>query len=422
MPTTPITLTPVGGPLYSIVSGHLFMPCRGAWIIDVEISADSLQQFGMPSGKVVVVIGGVPMSGTIDPASSGTFGPTGKARVVAGANGWSTSPPPQDWHFDNGVLSTIVYQATGAAVGEVVVDPEPTTFNVDFVRRAGPAMQVFGDSSWFLDPTGTTFVGDRPPSIADPSLVIRDWDPINQRATFSCDTLLFPNTTLIDPRFNATTFTVWNVEQIFDGQGSTGLAWSNTAPVSLVTDDLKAATLYWTRAGLLRAYRYRLVQYQGQGPGGGPPRQALQAVTPTAGVPDLVPITPWSGVAGVVSELAPSQEVLVVFENADPTVPRVISYSLVTPAGQPVGLPLSTTMDAQVALNIGPTVPLVNIAGGTDFLVLATPYASMLSALSTFASAVSTATSVAQVASAGVALASALGGLPTPATLKTKAA
>jgi hypothetical protein len=225
--------------------------------------------------------------------------------------------------------------------------------------------------------TGTTYVGARPPAVPDPSLVLRDWDPTHQKLTFSCDTLLLPGTPLVDPRFGTQLFTVYNVEQIFDAGGSTGWAWaSSTVPVpgswsplppppsTTIVDDLKAATLHWTRASLLRAYRYRLVQYQGNGPAGGPPRMALQAVTPTAGVPDVLPVTPWSGVAGVVSELAASQEVLVVFENADPTLPRVLSYSIVAVDGQPLGLPISTTIDAQNKLALGPTVPDVEIAGG----------------------------------------------------------
>ena len=428
MPTTPITLQPVGGLPYQVVKGHMVMLARGAWIIDIELAATSIQQNGQPSGKCVVVFGGVPMSGTIDPASSGTFGPTGRVRVVAGGNGWSTFPLAADFHADNGVLSTLVYQATATAVGEVLVDLTPTPLGVDVVVSSqAPAMAVFGDSPWFVDVTGTTFVGPRPVAIPDPSLVIRDWDPIHQKAAFSCNTLLLPNTPLVDPRFNGQPFTAYNVEQVFDADGSIGWAWAappsliGAPPETLIVDDLKAAVLYWTRAAYLRTYRYRLIQYQGDGPGGGPSRMALQAVSPSAGMPDILPIAPWSGVAGVVSMLAPSQEVIVVFENADPTLPRVIGYSLISSDGGALGLPLTTTIDAQTQLDIGPTVPIVNIAGGSDSLVLATPYASLLSALNTLATSLSTAATIANVAAAGTALLSSLGSLPPAPTLKTKA-
>ena len=426
MATKPITLTPVGGAPYSVVKGHLVHLCRGAWVLDVELGADSLQQNGPPSGKCVVVFGGVAMQGTIDPDSSGTFGPTGRVRIVAGAGGWSNNPPAQDWHADNGVLSTIVYQSVAAAVGETLVDIVPVPLGVDVVCSSDePASAVFRDKPWFVDVMGITFAGSRPPAVADPSLVIRDWDPVHQMATFSCDSLLLPNTPLIDPRLNGV-FTAYNVEQVFDANGSTGWAWAASPALpgsepTLIIDELKAAVLGWTRAAFLRTYRYRLITYQGNGPGGGPPRMALQAVTLSAGVPNILPIAPWSGVAGVVSTLAPSQEVLVVFENADPTLPRVVGFSLIAGGGQALGLPLTTTMDAQVEIDVGPTVPLVKLAGGSDSLVLATPYADLLSALGTLATSLGSAASIANVAAAGTALHGALGALPPAPTVKTKA-
>jgi hypothetical protein len=423
--TTPITLTPAGGLPYAIVKGHLLTLARGAWVLDVELDANSLAQNGMPSGKCTVLFGGVPLVGTIDSSSSGSFGPTAMVRIVAGANGWSSNPTPQQWHADNGVLSTPVYQSVATSVGEVLVDLSPTTLGIDFVcSGAEPAMAVFRDSPWFVDTTGTTFVGPRPPSIPDPSLVIRDWDPIHQKATFACDTLLLPNTTLADPRFNGSTFTAWNVEQIFDAQGSTGWAWASASGAAVILDELKAATLYWTRASFLRVYRYRFVEADPPVAGVLPTRMALQAVTPSAGVPDVLAITPWSGVAGIVSKLAPSQEVLVVFENADPSLPRVIGYSLESdgkePAGAASGLPLATAIDAQQEVDVGPTVPLVKLAGGSDFLVLAQPYAQLLSALASFASSLESATDP-TVKGAATTLAGALSTLAPAATKKTTA-
>jgi hypothetical protein len=138
MPATPITLTPVGGAPYGVIKGHLLMLYTGPWILDVELNADDVSQLGMPSGRCTVLFGGVPMVGTIDPSSSGTWGPTAKARVVAGGNGWSTTPPAQDWHADNGVLSTTVYEATAGVVGETLVDLVPSVLGVDFVRAGNP--------------------------------------------------------------------------------------------------------------------------------------------------------------------------------------------------------------------------------------------------------------------------------------------
>jgi hypothetical protein len=435
----------------------MWMMYTGTWIVDVMISADSLLTLPLPKGPCVLLFGGVPMQGTIDAGSSGTFGPTGRVRVIGGGNGWGQNPtiltlPSNDFHSDGGLVSTTVFSAVALAMKEKLVDLKPRVLGTDFVvSYNNPAMQVFGDDAWFVDVTGTTYHGPRLPSIADLSLVITDFEPVSRKITFSCNTLLIPGTPMVDARFGTQTFLAYNVEQIFDDQGSTGWAWLSTpplpglpltAPTSIIVDELKAATLYWTRAGFLRVYRYNLVVYAGDGPAGGPSRMALQAATITPGIPTLIPLQPWSGVAGVVSMLAPGQQVLVVFENADPSLPRVISYSLVAQGGQPLGLPLQTQHDASVELDFGLTCPLVNIgkmaamvniAGGTDFLVKATEYAAALAAIEAAGNAMQAAVTpppvtLLQVAAscvalgaAGQAMATALAGIPLAATLITKA-
>jgi hypothetical protein len=417
MATSPLTLTPVGGGPYAVVSGRLLQFPIGAWLADLELSADSVQQNGVPTGKVVVVFGGVSLSGTIDPTASGSFGPTARVRVVAGGGGWGNLPPAQDWAADNGVLSTTVYQSTAAAVGEVVNDVTPQYFSgVQFVRSSqDPASAVFRDAQWWVDFAGVTQVAPRPPGVADPSLVIRDWDPVSAKVTFSTDTILLPNTLLIDPRFNGPGPTVQTVEQVFDGHGSIGWAWAGAGPTTAIVGDLKAAALFWTRARLLRHYRYRLVTYQGDGPGGPPSRQALQAVTPAAGVPDLIPLLPTFGAAGLVSTLSPSQEVLVGFENADPTKPWILSYS-------PVGKPLKNELDALEEVDVGASAAMVNLAGGEQALATAPAVEQLIAALGVFAGACESSLTDPVLVAAATALATALSPIPALVpTLRTKA-
>lgn len=366
MATKPLTLTPAGASPLRVQSARVYSPWRGVWLVDCVLDLTPAQS-APSSGQVSAVVGGVTMTGTVDPRSSGSFGPSAHVRIAAGAGGWDKILPPstgQDFHADNGVSSTQVYQSTASLVGETVQDLAPTTFLVDFVRSvAGPAMRVFKDALWWVDVTGVTNVGPRPSPAADASLVVLDFDPTRAVITFTCDTLLIPGSVITDPRFPAPV-TVYDVEQVFDAQGSKGWALTGPSACSELVDDFKAAVLEWTRAATLRTYRYRLIRYQDQGFAGGPPRMALQAVTPEAGMPDLVPLAPWSGVAGVVSELGPSQEVLVVFENADPGLPRVFAYSL-------LGLPLKTKIDAQLELDLGPSAAAVKLAGGGNAIALA---------------------------------------------------
>lgn len=428
MPTSPMILTPLGGLPYKVLSAHLLTMYGGAWVLDLDLAADDVAIQGAPSGKVTALIGGVPLVGTVDSDATGVWGPTAKARIVAGGGAWDSYPAAQQFHADApGVASQVVYSAVAGPLLEVVVDLEPRVLGIDVVISTdSPASAIFGDRNYFVDITGTTYVGPRPPAIPDLSLVIRNFDPLQQKVTFSCETLLLPNTPLVDPRFGTKVLVAYNVEQIFDANGSTGWAWAQPAaipglqastPPSTVVDMLKAAVLAWTRAASLRVYRYRYVLDAGAGPGGGPDRMALQAVSPSAGMPNLLPITPWSGMAGIVAELAPSQEVLVVFENADPTLPRIIGYSLVPGTAVPLGLPLKNTIDAAVKIDIGPTAPLIEIGGPTATPVMT---AAALAALTAFATSLGGATDPA-VTGAASTLLTALG-KPNALTLKTKAA
>ena len=423
---TPLSLQPLTGLPYDVIDARLIHLFTGAWTVDLTVSANSLaQNGGMPSGKVILTFGGTKMSGTIDPRNSGSWGPRGKVRVVGGAGAWDTVVTAQDFHSDALVTSTMVYSATAASIGEVVVDILPQPLGIDFARTSGPASRVFRDNPWWVDFTGVTNVGPRPPALQDLSLVLRDFDPTKNMITFSSGVPLVPNTTIIDPsqRFGiGKTFTVYDVEQVFDANGSTGWAWTTSSACSQLVSDLKSATLEWTRANYLRVYRYRLITYQGPGPGGGPSRMALQAVNPTAGAPDLVPITPTSGLAGCVNQLAPSQEVLIGFEDANPGVPYIVSYAL-------LGKPLQTTVDASVSVHLAPTALSVDVGaqalsvalgGGTEPLTVA-PWATALTiALGAFCTACASAVDP-HVVNAASALATALGLLPPPATVVVKA-
>lgn len=391
-----------------VIAVRMFMLWKGAWVADCELDPDVVATVPT-SGPAQLVVGGTSCTGTIDPRASGTFGGKAQARVVGGAGGWDQVVARQDFFADTGVSSTIVYQSTAALIQETVADLVPTVFAPHFERMAGPASRVFGVNDWWVDVTGITNVGPRSPAVADPSLMILDFDGGQQRVNFSCDALLIPNTTLTDSRFNGASPIVRDVEQVFDAHGSHGTAWCSSKPVSRLFGALSSLVTEVAGKDFLRGYRYRLSLYQGN-------RMALQAVNPTGEVPDVIPLAPWSGVAGATPTLAPSQEVLVTFDFTTPGSPQPINiaYSL-------DGLPVSVTYDASASVSLGPSAPAVKLAQGTSPLVLAGPYEAMLTELGTFASAVGSATTPAQIIAAGSALATALGALPSPATVNVAA-
>jgi hypothetical protein len=139
------------------------------------------------------------------------------------------------------------------------------------------------------------------------------------------------------------------------------------------------------------------------------------------GVPDTLPLSPWTGVSGASAKLRLGSTVRVSFLDGDPSKPLVDSY-------EPGVLPIATTIDADPiagVLHLGPSVPRVELAGGTGGpLVLATPYAGLLAALAAFGASLggSVPPTPPQVQAAGAALVTALAALPPPATTKTVAA
>jgi hypothetical protein len=359
------------------VSVRLLHPWKGAWIMDAELDPDLVAQVPT-SGPAVVVMGGATLLGTVDPRCAGTFVAKGSCRVVGGGGGWDDPVPPLHFHADNGVLSTPVYTATGAIVGEKVVDAVPQILGVDFMRSAGPASRVFGDVDWYIDLAGVTQVSMRPPAASDPSVTLIHWDPMERRAELTADTLVLPGTVLADPRLGTTTPTVRDVVQTFDANGSRVSAWCATATVTRLMAAFVSLVREAARTATLKIYQYRVVSE------GVDNRLVLQAVNPTAGMPDTLPLSLWPGMSGDSATLKPSSLVLVHFVEAGnnkPPQPVVLGCD-------PTSIPVKRVVDATAELDVGPSASLVSIAGGVSTVSLSPALGIFFTALGTWATAV----------------------------------
>ena len=395
------------------ISVRLLMPWRGAWTADVQLDPDTVST-APTSGPATIVVGGSTLTGTIDPRGAGSFVAGAAVRVVGGAGGWDKPVPPLHYHLDNGVQTTAVYQAAAAIVGETVVEAAPVNLGSDYMRSAGPASRVFRDVDWYVDLTGLTQVGARPAATADASLTILTWDAVQQRAEMTCDVLVLPATTLSDPRFNGATPIIRDLEQTFDASGNRVVAWCAAATVTRLMSSMTNMVRELGKTAYLSVYLYRIVLEGSDG------RLQLQAVNPTAGMPDTLPVSVWPGMPGDSATVQQGALVLVHFvsqQAGQPPLPVVIGFS-------PQGMPLKRVVDATVEVDIGPSAPFVAIAGGATPLVMAPWAASLATALTTFASAMSTAAvgPLAPMAAPATALGTALGALPPPATTKTVAA
>lgn len=358
----------------------------GAWVADVELSDNDT----LPSGKVTLTIGGAVYPGRIDDTFTGTLETRKFARIVGGNGGWGAVVDGDHYHDPNGVTSTAVYNATAKLVGETINDPTPTVLGSDWARLEGPASRVFGDANWYVNPTdGVTTVAAWP-SISPPDdILVAEYNPIAQTVVAHSASLILPGTVITDDRFG--TVTVRDVEQTFDSKGSTALLSVSANPVSRLTDTLSVLVRELGQTAQIRTYVYRFVLSNPDG------TLALQGITP--GAPDLNPISQWTGLSGAQSRIAPSTIIVVGFAGNDYSTPYIVSFN-------PLGHPTE-----------------IDLGGGANFLVPA-PWASGLaSALSKMAASLITAGvgPLAPLAAIGTALQTALGLLPPPATVITKA-
>lgn len=299
---------------------RLMIPAIGVWLADIEIDVDP-----MPGGRATLVIGTSSLVGTIDSSESGTFNGNTTIKLVGGSGGWSKNVRPLAFHNDAGVLTSAVYSATAAEVGETVTDLSPARLGPDFERHAGPASRVLEGRAWFVDLTGATVVGPRPPVVLSPLSQVREWFPTERRALIDSDEVILPGTLIADPRFGSAQ--VRDADHIFDANGGRVTAWCSTG----ATDDVPGSKLARAVQALaraasplenVRAYRYRV---QTQSPID--KRCNLQIVAKTTGAPEYIPLAPiWPGQPGAVPTLTPGTEVLVMLRDGNPAFPAIVAF------------------------------------------------------------------------------------------------
>lgn len=300
---------------------RLVTPWTGVWYADVDVALDDTG--AVPSGSVSLTVGTSAFLGTVDARASGAFAKTGKVRVLAGGGGWDKPVAPVHVNNPASVLSTMVYAATAAEVGEVVVDVAPKPLGQDYVRAAGPASRVFEGADWYVTPQGITMVGPRTVVPYDPTSVeILSYDPLTRTAELASDAPIAPGTILLDPLRFTGPLTVRDVEQTWTaGGGARATAWCADSKGSRLATAL--ATLVAVKAGVpyLKTYRYRVVL---QDPA--TEKLTLQIVEPDDGVPNAIPFAMWLGVPGFGAKVLPGSEVLVQFVAGDPTQPVVVAF------------------------------------------------------------------------------------------------
>lgn len=324
---------------FAHVDGHtavgltVHVPGVGPWWADVTLE-------GAPelSGAVTIGIGELALEGTVDPNHSGTHGLQRRLRIIAGGGGWTTLLAARHYHNDarpNHVRARTVAEDAAREAGETLGDFAPATESLgpDYVRQAGPASRVLedaiGGAPWWVDYDGRTNVGERAPADVEPgSYDVLEHIPDERVVVLAVD----------DPR--AVGIGSVLTQRLDEPQTVRELVLEVTPESVRVrawcggVDGARGRL-----AGLLRGivrhvmseklfglWRYRVVRMVGpmEDPDG--ERVELQAVRQAAGLPNVLPVAMWPGLAGAHAKLEPGAEVLVEFVEGDRRYPIVTHF------------------------------------------------------------------------------------------------
>lgn len=310
---------------HTAIAARLHVPGVGPWWAEVD-----LQDAPELAGAVTLALGELELSGTIDPAHSGTHGLQRRVRIVAGGGGWAVLLAARHYHNDGQVRARTVVEDAAREAGETLgatFAPASETIGRDYVRQAGSAARVLedviGGVAWWVDYAGATQVGERSTSIAAPGTYeVIEYSPDARVVVLAVD----------DPR--AVGIGSVLEQRLDEPQTVRELTVEATADAMLVRAWCGGVDSARGRlAGLLERivervvakrlfglWRYRVARMSGD-------RVELQAMRRDARLPNALPISMVPGLAGAHAELTPGAEVLVEFVEGDRRYPVVTHFA-----------------------------------------------------------------------------------------------
>lgn len=304
------------------------VPDYGCWWLDA-----TLVEPADLSGLVTVTLADKTLVGTV--VAGAAFEGRAAYRIVGGHGGWGSTLPKKPYRNDLGVsIGNVIADAATACGEEVDIDMIPTTrVGPHFARAeaaASAVLHLLTPRAWHVAFDGVTkfgtrssvaYTGDgaRTRVVPDGSIVEVVTDTIGD---------LMPGVT-IDGSAPAT-----DVEYLLSGARLTVRVYAGTRQSrrSAALRKIFEALFPWLRyAG---TYEFRVVSQTGE-------RLNLQPLRSASGMPDLagVPVRP--GTAGLKSQVALGEHVLVVFADNDPSRPQVIAHQAAdAPGWMPIALQL----------------------------------------------------------------------------------
>lgn len=149
----------------------LTIPVRGIWTADAVL--DDVIEF--TGTAATLALAGLTLVGSV--YRSGNFSGTGSLRLVGGHGGWHTTIDSRFYQSPFGVKLKPVLSDAASACGETVIVDTDATLGLFFTRERGPGARVLSQlcDSWYVQPDGTTRIGDR----AQPTISSR-FDLVNE--------------------------------------------------------------------------------------------------------------------------------------------------------------------------------------------------------------------------------------------------
>lgn len=316
---------------FATLNGHavaeLFLHAaeNGPWWADVDLERAAA---GL-AGAVKLVINGKTLAGTIAPNENGTFGQQRRCRVVAGAGGWGTAVPYKGYHNDAQVKARLVADDAARAVGEQIgtFTPRADRLANNYARQAGAASIALDDAAqggvWWVDYDGRTNVATERPTVkaAIGSYEVLAFNPRTRVVELGVDGLTVGVGSIISERLDAPE-TIRSFTLCLSGRKLTMQAVCGEARQTNQLERIFRAIVERIMNGFLYGkYRYRVVSMSADG------RVNVQAVAKGAGVPDLLTIEQWPGVAGAHATLTNGAIVAVEFLEGRRDLPIVSGYA-----------------------------------------------------------------------------------------------
>ena len=313
----------------AITRARVQVPAWGRPWVDVELAGEVAFAKGE---SPALVIADTPIAATV--VAGGALHGRAAYRLVGGRGKWSDTIPAKGYVNDAGVRASLVLGDAAAACGELITGLPGTRLGPHFVRAAGPAsdtLNLLAPRGWYVDFSGATWIGQRPPSAytgTGPRTRVDTGGQIIELAVESIAGLV-PGV-VVDGLGPAT-----DVEYVLEPTRLTARVWGGPATTSRRVAALQAI-LRADIAGIRYrgVYEFRVVTQSGE-------RLNLQPVRAALGFPDLanVPVRP--GVAGAKARVTPGELVLVAFVDADPSRPVVVAHDdAESPGWMPLGLDL----------------------------------------------------------------------------------